>query len=85
VPNTDIFETNSWQSVILEPTDGRLNFAKYESMQPLYSEYGIGRSVSFSLSNKIDQSKVGTEMKGGVLTVALPKAQEAKPRTMTVG
>jgi HSP20 family molecular chaperone IbpA len=101
VPDTDIAETNSGQSVEMPgtnkanvdrvedgtlPIDGRLNFAKYDSMQPVYSEYRIGRHRrSFSLSNKIGQSKVGTEMKDGVLTVALPKVEEDKPRTMALG
>jgi hypothetical protein len=56
------------------PIDGRLNFAKYESMQPVYSEYSIGHHRrSLSLSNKIGQSKVGTEMKVGVFDRCLVK------------
>ena len=66
--------------------EGRLNFSSYEGMQPLYTEYNIGHfRRSFSLSNKIDQSQIGAEMKDGVLTVTLPKAEEAKPRKIAIG
>jgi HSP20 family protein len=64
---------------------GRLDFAKYEGMQPLYTEYNIGHyRRSFSLSNKINQEKIGAEMSDGVLTLSLPKAEEAKPRRIAV-
>ena len=66
--------------------DGRLDFSKYEGMQPVYTEYNIGHyRRSFSLSNKIDQNKIGAEMKDGVLTITLPKAEEAKPRRISIG
>jgi HSP20 family molecular chaperone IbpA len=65
--------------------DGRLDFSKYEGMQPVYTEYNIGHyRRSFSLPNKIDQNRIGAEMKDGVLTITLPKAEEAKPRKVAV-
>ena len=55
-------------------------------MQPVYTEYNIGRyRRSFSLSNKIDQGKISAEMTDGVLTLVVPKAEEAKPRQISIG
>ena len=65
--------------------DGRLDLAKYRGLQPLYTEYNIGNySRSFRLSNAIDQDKIGAELKDGVLSLTLPKAEKAKPRTIQV-
>ena len=65
---------------------GRLDFAKYEGLQPVYTEYNIGHyRRSFSLSQKIEQAKISAELADGVLTLVLPKAEEAKPRRITIG
>ena len=64
---------------------GKLDLTKYQGLQPLYTEYNIGNySRSFRLSNAIDQDKIGAELKDGVLSLTLPKAEKAKPRTIQV-
>jgi HSP20 family protein len=65
--------------------EGQLDLSKYQDLEPLYTEYNIGHySRSFSLSNKIDQSNIVAELNDGVLSVTLPKVEQAKPRTIEV-
>jgi HSP20 family protein len=66
--------------------DGRIDFSKYEAMEPVYTEYNIGHYTrSFTLSNKIDQEKISALLDDGVLTLTLPKAKEAQPRKIAIG
>ena len=65
--------------------EGRIDFNKYEGLQPVYSEYNIGPfRRSFRISSQVDQDKIKAEMRDGVITLTLPKAEEAKPRRIEV-
>ena len=65
--------------------NGQLDLSKYKGLVPLYTEYNIGNfSRNFRISNKIDQNKIVAELQDGVLRLTLPKADEAKPRTIEI-
>lgn len=54
-------------------------------MRRVYTEYNVGHFArSFQMSNKVDQSKISVQMKDGVVTIVLPKAEQAKPRKIQV-
>jgi HSP20 family protein len=66
--------------------DARIDFTKYEGLEPLYTEYTIGHFArSFTLSNKIDQQQIGAQLDDGVLTLTLKKTKEALPRRIAIG
>ncbi len=66
--------------------DARIDFSKYEGMEPVYTEYNVGHYArSFTLSNKIDQENISAQLEDGVLTLTLPKAKEAQPRRIQIG
>ena len=53
--------------------------------EPIYREYELANFFrQFELSEKVDQLKISAELKHGVLTLNLPKAEEAKPRKIDI-
>lgn len=65
--------------------EGRIDFSKYEGLEPVYTEYNVGPYArAFTLSNKIDQDKISAELNDGVLTLTLKKAKEAVLRQIAI-
>jgi len=65
--------------------EGRIDFSKYEGMEPVYAEYNVGHYArAFTLSDKIDQDGISADLADGVLTLTLKKAKAALPRRIEI-
>lgn len=65
--------------------EGRIDFKKYEGLDPLYTEYNVGHYArAFTLSSKIDQERISAQIEDGVLTLTLPKVKEVQPRRIAI-
>jgi HSP20 family molecular chaperone IbpA len=65
--------------------EARIDFANYEGMEPLYTEYSIGHFArTFMLSQAVDQQQISATMDDGVLTITLKKVQQARPRRIAI-
>jgi len=65
--------------------EGRIDAAKYDGFEPLYTEYNVGPFArTFALSHLIDQQQIGAILRDGVLTLTLKKVQKAEPRQIAI-
>ena len=65
--------------------EARIDYSKYEGMEPLYTEYNVGHFArQFALSHIIDQEQIGATLNDGVLTLTLKKVQQVKPRRIDI-
>jgi HSP20 family protein len=56
-----------------------------EGMEPIYAEVQLPRyRRAFTLSRDLDTSRIDAELKDGVLTLRIPKAEHAQPRRVEV-
>jgi HSP20 family molecular chaperone IbpA len=63
----------------------RSQASEHTVADPSYREYGlVSYFRQFELSDKVDEGKITADLKHGVLTLTLPKAEEAKPRKISV-
>lgn len=59
--------------------------ASSSACAPVRSEYELGNYFrQFQLDEEVDQNKIKAEMKYGVLTIHLPKAQMARPKKIDI-
>ncbi len=66
--------------------EARVDPAKYEGLEPVYREYGVGHwARAFALPDKVDRERIEARLEDGVLTLTLPKAAEARPRRIPIG
>ena len=64
---------------------GRVRRAADDVVQVLHQEYQVGHFFrSFILSDDVDHDRIEARLTNGVLRVALPRAERAKPRRIEV-
>ena len=64
--------------------DGRVA-PRHEGREHIYGEYGIGDFFrEFRVNEAVDASRISAELKDGVLTLHLPKAEAIKPKRIEV-
>ncbi len=62
-----------------------LKLGEANSLTPLYAEVRANHfRRSFELSSDLDTSKIDAGLRDGVLTLRIPKAEQAKPRRIDV-
>jgi HSP20 family protein len=62
-----------------------LTLGESSDMSPVYAEVRSGRyRRSFSLSRELDAARIEAALRDGVLTLRLPKQEQARPRRIEV-
>lgn len=64
---------------------GKVEPMRPENLELAYAEYGEGDfERAFTLSENFDSDRIEAEMRGGVLTLTLPRVPEAQPKRIAV-
>ena len=64
--------------------EARIDYSKYDGLEPLYAEYNVGHFARAFALSKIDRQQITAELADGVLTLNLKKAKEAMPRRIAI-
>lgn len=65
--------------------EGEVGIPMPEGIEPTYAEVSLPRFRRvFTLSKELDAGKVSAELKHGVLTLRIPKAEHAQPRRIDI-
>lgn len=89
-PAVDVYENDAELLIVVdlpgvthEHLDLKINPPELRFEAKSDAEGSIWRR-SFTVDEHIDANKVSADLKNGVLTIRLPKAEEVKPRTIKV-
>jgi HSP20 family protein len=65
--------------------EGVVTLGETAQLQPVYQEVGVAQyRRSFVLSRDLDTERIQAQMRNGVLTLRVPKREEARPRRIEV-
>ncbi|HYC37859.1 MAG TPA: Hsp20/alpha crystallin family protein [Usitatibacter sp.] len=65
--------------------EATVNLGEAANVQPLYAEVRVAQfRRSFVLGSDLDTDKVNAGIRNGVLTIQLPKREQARPRKISV-
>lgn len=65
--------------------EGQVSLGEAQDLETLYAEVRVAQyKRSFALSRELDTSKIDAALSNGVLTLRVPKLEQAKPRRIAV-
>ena len=65
--------------------EGAVTLGESESMEPVYAEIRAAQyKRTFTLSRELDAAQIAASIKDGILTLHVPKLEQAKPRRIEV-
>ncbi|MGZ5034912.1 MAG: Hsp20/alpha crystallin family protein [Usitatibacter sp.] len=65
--------------------EATVNLGESAKMQPVYAEIRVAQyKRTFVLGRDLDTSKIDAQIRNGVLTIRVPKLEQAKPRRIAV-
>lgn len=65
--------------------EGKVSLGETASLRSVYAEIGVDRfKRSFMLSRDLDTTRIDAQVRNGVLTLRVPKREQAKPRRIEV-